>query len=73
MKTVFTFGGNNPYCKNASALIEVKQSSSKNALFTVSYGLQVKTGLTYSKAAQVLGECIFHHLVCESEINNQGL
>lgn len=71
-KTVFTFGGPNPYDKNASALIEVKQSDRKDALFTVSYGVQVKTGLTYARAARELGECMFHHLACESLLNNEG-
>ena len=70
-KTVFTFGGLNPYT-NEGCLIEVKQDQNKAALFTVTYGLQVKDGLTYARAAKELGECIFHHLACESELNNEG-
>ena len=70
-KTVFTFGGLNPYT-NEGCLIEVKQEQNKAALFTVTYGLQVKDGLTYARAAKELGECIFHHLACESELNNEG-
>lgn len=70
-KTVFTFGGSNPYIKEG-CLIEVKQDQNKAALFSVAYGLQVKAGLTYARAAKELGECIFHHLACESELNNEG-
>ena len=72
MKTVFTFGGSNPWNNKAQALIELKQSDSKQALFTLSYGAQVDSGLTYSRAAKLLGESIFHHLACESELNNDG-
>ena len=71
IKTVFTFGGLNPYT-NEGHLIEVKQAQNKAALFTVTYGLQAKDGLTYARAAKELGECIFHHLACESELNNEG-
>ncbi len=39
--------------------------------FTVSYGLQVKKGLDYVRAAKELGECIFHHLACESLLDNR--
>lgn len=72
MKTVFTYGGNNPYNKKAKALIEVKQREDKDALFTLSYGIETRDGLTYSQAAKLLGEYLFHHLACESILNNDG-
>lgn len=73
MKTVFTFGGANPYNKKATALIEIKQSDSKTALFTVIYGAECVTDLTYGRAAKLFGEFMFHHLACESKLNNEGV
>lgn len=72
MNTVFTFGGANPYNDKAAAMIEVKQSSDKQKRFTVTYGAEVTPNLTYARAAKELGECIFHHLACESILDNQG-
>jgi hypothetical protein len=72
MKIVFTYGGTNPYNSKASSMIEVKQAESKAALFTVIYGAQVRDCLTYAQASKELGECIFHHLACESILNNEG-
>ena len=71
-KTVFTMGGQNPFNGRAGALIEVTQDQNRAALFTVAYGLQVHSGLTYARAAKELGENIFHHLACESILNNEG-
>jgi hypothetical protein len=39
--------------------------------FTVSYGLQVKTGLNYEHAAREFGECVFHALACDGLIDNR--
>lgn len=39
--------------------------------FTVQYGLQVKTGLNYARAAHEFGECVMHALACESLIDNR--
>ena len=50
--------------------IELCQDKTKKALFTVRYGLQIKTDLTYTEAAKELGQCIFHALSCESVLNN---
>lgn len=72
MKIVYTLGGNNPYNNKASALIEVKQEETKRALFTVSYGQQVESGLTYSEACKSLGSVILHHLGCEGVVNTEG-
>lgn len=73
MKTVFKFGGANPYKgAKAEALIQVDQSAGRGKRFTVTYGLQRKTMLSYADAARELGECIFHHLACESLLDNDG-
>jgi len=73
MKTVFQFGGPNPYNGAATdSLITLEQKDTESALFVVTYGLQRKTNLTYSQAAKELGDCIFHHLACESVLDNGG-
>lgn len=73
MKTVFQFGGRNPFKgAKSAALIQVDQSEAKCKLFTVTYGLQRKTMLTYADAARELGECIFHHLACDGMLDNDG-
>ena len=72
MKTVFTYGGNNPYLPTKSGLIELRQSEDKNGRFILTYGCEVTPGLTYAAASKKLGEAIFHHLACESILNNAG-
>ena len=72
MKTVFTYGGNNPYCPTASAMIELRQSEDKNGRFELTYGCEKTMGLTYAGACKALGEAILHHLSCGSIVNNQG-
>lgn len=37
--------------------------------YTVQYGKQVTSGLTYADAARELGECIMHSLACASLID----
>ena len=73
MKTVFTYGGQNPYTAKPEALIELRQSEGTEALFIVRYGREVKTGLSYSRACSELGAAILHHLACESIVNNEGV
>lgn len=72
-KTVFEFGGNNPFrgAKNKS-FIQVDQDLNRRALFTVSYGLQRKTGLTYAECCAELGACVLHLLSCDGIVNNDG-
>ena len=53
--------------------IRVEQAETRKALFTVTYGLQVKQNLTYAEAARELGECIFHALACDGKLDNQGV
>lgn len=72
MKVVFIYGGPNILNPKASAWIEVKQAETKQALFTVTYGLEVRSDLTYVEAAHELGEVLFHHLACKGILNNEG-
>jgi hypothetical protein len=72
MKTVFAFGGCNPYNETAEHLLMLEQHEDRKALFRVTYGAQVRDGLTYAKAAKEFGECMFHHFACESMLNNEG-
>ncbi len=46
--------------------VSIKQTSKKR--YTVTYGLQVRTGLSYSEAAKELGLCLMHSMACESLI-----
>jgi len=73
MKTVFTYGGNNPYCSTADAMIQLRQSEDNEGRFVLTYGCEKTPGLTYSEACRALGEAILHHLSCESIVNNEGL
>lgn len=72
MKTVFTYGGSNPYAPTKDAMIELRQSEDKNGLFILSYGCEVTPGLTYTRACTALGQAILHHLSCKSIVNNEG-
>lgn len=40
-------------------------------LFTVIYGLEVKTRLNYENAAAAFGEAVMHYAACESLIANR--
>jgi len=68
-KTVFTWGAP---AFGQPQTVKVEQRQNKAALLRVTYGLQVKDGLTYAQAARELGECIFHALACDSILNNEG-
>jgi hypothetical protein len=74
MQTVFECGGANPF-KGAKtkSLICVEQSESKGLLFTVTYGLQRKSGLTYAQACSEVGAAILHNACCEGLASNEGL
>lgn len=39
--------------------------------FTVTYGLQVRRGLTYTQAACEFGYCLFHLMACEGRLDNR--
>jgi hypothetical protein len=49
----------------------LKVEQGQNNLFTVTYGTQTKRGLSYEKAAQEFGECMFHALACEGTLRNK--
>ena len=73
MKTVFTYGGANPFKGAKTAhYIQVDQAESRGRLFTVTYGLQQKKGLTYSQACTEIGAVLLHHLCCEDIASNEG-
>lgn len=38
--------------------------------FTVVYGMQINTDLTYAEAATQYGECIMHALACDGKLDN---
>lgn len=40
-------------------------------LFRVTYGLQVKEGLTYGQAAEEFGLSVFHALACDGLISSE--
>lgn len=69
-KTCFAFGGVN-FFKGAKSkyLIELHQTGFDS--FTVIYGLQVKTGLSYGEACAELGACIMHNQACNGRIDNR--
>lgn len=39
--------------------------------FTVTYGLQVKKGLSYTEAALELGACLMHAAACDGVLDNR--
>lgn len=38
--------------------------------FTVTYGKQTNSELSYARAARLLGEALMHHLACEGILDN---
>lgn len=72
-RTCFQYGGPNKLeGAKTDAYIQLDQRTTGRQLFTVTYGLQQTTGLTYAAAAKELGECILHHLCCEDLASNEG-
>ena len=67
----FATGGASPYtgAPRGSQLIELRQLGRDS--FTIRYGLQVKTRLSYGEAARELGECIMHACACDGGLDNQ--
>lgn len=71
-RTVFTYGGKNPFeAAITEHMIQVDQNDQGSKLFTVTYGLQVKRGLTYAKACTEIGAAILHYLSCEGVVDNE--
>lgn len=48
--------------------ITLSQTGPNN--FTVTYGKQVKSGLSYSAAAREYGACVMHALACDDKLDN---
>jgi hypothetical protein len=48
----------------------VKQAA--NGEFSVKYGKQVRKNLSYEQAAKEFGECYFHALACQGNLNNEA-
>ena len=61
-------GGANPFA--GSQPIELHQQGRDR--FSVRYGLQLKTGLSYAAAASELGACIMHDLACDGLLDNRS-
>lgn len=55
----------------ASPLARVILTQQGRDRFTVTYGRQVKSGLTYAAAAAELGACIMHRAACEGTLDNR--
>jgi hypothetical protein len=73
MKTIFECGGPNRF-KGAKtkSLIQVDQQTSGRKLFTLTYGLERKEGLTYAQACAAIGQAILHWQCCEGIADNTG-
>lgn len=67
----FSTGGANPFhaAPRGSQTIELRQHGRDN--FSVRYGLQNKTGLTYGEAAKELGAYIMHLQACNGKLDNR--
>lgn len=70
-KLCFSAGGRNPFeaAPCGSHLIELRQHGRDN--FSVRYGWQLKTGLTYADAVAELGGCIMHMQACDGLLDNR--
>lgn len=53
--------------------IKVEQREDKQKRFKVTYGKEVRDGLSYVDAAKAFGLCYFHALACEGTLNNEGV
>lgn len=60
-------------CCALGKLIPVKLYQTGIDCFTVTYGKQVKSGLTYNDAACELGDCIMHALACNGKLDNREI
>ena len=70
MQTCFEIPGG-PYAR-----ISLEQSTEARKIaadesFRVTYGMQVKDGLSYADAARELGECTMHRAACDGMLDNE--
>lgn len=54
--------------KDLAFPVKVEQTGRDS--FTVTYGLKIKKGLNYARAAAEFGECVFHALACDGALDN---
>lgn len=54
--------------KDTAFPIKVEQRADKR--FVVTYGLQVKRGLSYEQAAHAFGTAVFHALACDDKLDS---
>lgn len=59
------------YHETTGLAFPVQLSQDGKDQFTVRYGLQTKTDLTYAQAATEYGACIMHALACDGKIDNR--
>lgn len=50
---------------------EIKLEQTARGAFRVTYGMQVRTGLTYTQASKELGKSIMHALACDGKLDNE--
>ncbi len=55
----------------ATLALPIKLEQTGKDSFTTTYGLEVKSGLTYAQAASSLGGVIMHALACEGKLDNR--
>lgn len=65
MRTIHTF-------TDGDVPVELKQSARKRGRwqFTVVYGKQVRSGLSYAEAVGEYGKCVFHSLACAGKLGD---
>jgi len=51
-----------------SIKVSHKATKTREPLFTVTYGQQVKPDLSYNSAAKELGACLMHALTCDGRL-----
>jgi hypothetical protein len=47
----------------------LEQDEKNGQRFRVTYGAQVRSGLSYAQAAKEYGECVFHSLACAGKLD----
>ena len=61
----------NRTCYTADLAFPIRLTQQGVDRFTVHYGKQIKTHLSYAVAAQELGAAIMHALACEGKLDNR--
>lgn len=69
MSLCATYGPHNYIGERKGMLIELWQAGPDS--FSVLYGLQKKSGLTYGEAATEFGACVMHYEACNGSLDNR--